>query len=124
MNFTPKIHKFLLEHKDACIELLTALRIKNPINKIKPFLEFDEFEILDSSPYEILSIRKKSTGEIFEKGMTVYSLEHDCYVKNIWFNHFLIGDYGLNKYYRNYVTSNTGIYPLSKLSLNKPNNLN
>lgn len=98
----------------AFIDLLVHQGIKEPAAVIKNYLNFSEFIIEEATSTEIISIRKKTTNELFKKDDKVWSTQYNKELGPIWFDNFLTGTQisgGL--FYINYVRTTSGIYPLS-----------
>lgn len=97
--------------------------IRDPENTINNYIKNNFlFEILDSDLNKITKIKKKGSGEIFEIGCDFYDLASNKWVKDIYFDDFLIGNVYGDTIYNNFVRSgeDNKIYHISLISLRKP----
>lgn len=117
MEYRNKIYNLLVNHQQPILEMLIAMGVENPGDKIKNFLDEQLFEIVECNESEILKIRKKSTGEIFGKGCKFYSTKHKCWIEGCYFNWNLTGYQTDLGFYKNYVMGQTGLYHLNEISL-------
>jgi hypothetical protein len=113
-----QVFNLLVSEQHTILELLQEFGVPSVKEKIKEILDYELFEIISTSTYEVLKIRKKSTGEIFEKGCSFYSKKYQMWIDDkIYFDESLVGVYYGNEYYKNYVRCSSGIYHLDEISL-------
>ena len=117
MKFRKRIYNLLINEQSQILELLKVMDVKNPKEKIKNILDEQFFEIVECSENEILKVKKKSTGEIFEKGCKFYYKEFDSWVENLYFDESLLGVHYGETFYKNYVRGDGGLYHLDQISL-------
>jgi hypothetical protein len=124
MKYRTNIYNLLINHQASILELLRILDVKDPLNKVKNILDQQLFEILECSENEIIKIRKKSTGEVFERGCQFYHKKYKQWFENLWFDDSLFGVHYWEAYYKNYVRGNGGLYHLDDISLTDDSNNN
>jgi hypothetical protein len=117
MKHRNRIYHLLVNEQQYILELLKVMDVKNPKEKIKNILDEQLFEILECSENTILKIKKKDTGEIFEKGCKFYHKKYDSWIENMYFDESLFGVYSGETFYKNYVRGNGGLYHLDQISL-------
>jgi hypothetical protein len=117
MKYRLSIYNLLVNKQSEILEMLKFMDVKNPKEKIKSILDVQMFEILECTEYEITKIKKKSTNEIFEKGCSFYDKKYKVWTHNMHFDERLIGSYYNEKFYKNFVIGDGGIYQLSDISL-------
>ena len=117
MKFRNRIYNLLINEQQSILELLKVMDVKNPKEKIKSILDEQFFEIVECAKNEIIKIKKKTTGEIFEKGCRFYHKKYDCWIENLYFDESLFGVYYSETFYKNYVRGNGGLYHLDQISL-------
>lgn len=112
-----RIYNLLVKEQSTLLELLREMEVEDAQAKIVKILDKDEYEVLECSDTEILKIKKKSSGEVFEKGGKFYHVTYKKWVEDIRFDEALTGAYLLkDHYYKNYVRANSGLYKLSEMS--------
>jgi len=121
MEINSRIYKLLrTEQQSTVTELLRLLGITNPEARIKQLLDVADFEVLEYEHGEVKKIKKKTTGEIFEKGGKFYHLEYKKWYEGIYFDASLFGTYSGNSYYKNYVRAQDGgLYKLEEISISE-----
>lgn len=115
----PNIRVYDLEvnHQPVILELLKTLGVTDAKGKIKNILDEQQFEILECDSTQILKIRKKSTGEIFEAGCKFYYKKYKVWITGMYFGDELFGTYHRDTFYKNYVCGDGGMYSLDEISL-------
>ncbi len=119
MSKESQIYYFLRQENQSIVsELLRLVGIKNPKQKIKEILDKQDFEVLEYEKNgEVKKIRKKTTGEIFEKGGKFYCLKYKKWHEVSYFDESLFGTYYGNSFYINYVRGEDGgLYKLEEMS--------
>lgn len=119
MEYRNKIIEIITKEQGAICELLELFGIMNPEVKIKGLLDNEQFFILESEGNRITKIRKKSTGEVFTEGSSVYHTEYEKFIDNIYFDESLTGTYYGKSFYKNWVRGDGGMYPLEALRLDE-----
>ncbi len=122
MKYRTNIYNLLINNQASILELLNFMGVQNPLDKIKNILDQQLFEILECSENEIIKIRKKSTGEVFERGGKFYHKKYKRWIENLWFDDSLIGVHYWEAYYENYVRADGGLYKLDDISLTDDTN--
>jgi hypothetical protein len=119
MKYQLRIYDLLINNQDAILEFLKVLDVKDAKDKIKSILDQQLFEIIECNDSEILKIKKKSTGEIFEKGCKFYVKKYKVWCENAYLGNDLMGIYNGDSFYKNYVRSGYGggLYHLNDISL-------
>lgn len=117
MKHRNRIYNLILNNQESLLELLISMDVKNPFEKIKAILDEELFEIVECDADTIIKIRKKSTGEVFEKGGKFYHTKYGKWIENISFDESLFGTYYWDSYYKNYVRAGGGLYHLNEMSL-------
>lgn len=112
-----RVYNLLVNEQQTILELLREMGVEDAKTKISNLLSKDEYEVLECSGVEILKIRKKSTGEVFEKGDKFYHIKYKKWIENVYFDDALTGAWLLkDSFYKNHVRANGGIYKLSEMS--------
>lgn len=114
-----RIYNLLINEQSSILELLNIMGVKRPKEKIKNILDEQMYEIIECTETEILKIKKKSTGEIFEKGCKFYHTKYKKWINGLYFDGSLFGVYYGESFYKNYVHANTGLYHLDEISLTR-----
>jgi hypothetical protein len=114
-------YEFLVKNQGMLIKILERIGIKDPSDKIKNLIEGEGFlfDVLDSDEYgRITKIRKKGTGEIFERGTKFYVKKYDAWITVGYFDETLTGEKISGHYYTNYLRADYGgLYRLDEISL-------